>query len=78
MTFEYCRTAGGELPCRRMFDCWWEIFDVEGWARTHLTEEQLAQLTAPPKPKAVSLYELIQQAQQRTAKPSADDSEDRS
>jgi hypothetical protein len=66
LTFEYCRSADGELPCRRVFDCWWEIFDVEGWARSNLTEEQIARLTEPPKPKAVSLFELIEQARQRT------------
>jgi hypothetical protein len=65
LTFEYCRRSGGQIPCRRIFDCWWETFDVEGWVRGNYTEEQVAALLAPKQDKAVTLFELIRKAQQR-------------
>ena len=26
--FGYCRAPGSELPCRKIFDCWFRIFDI--------------------------------------------------
>ena len=65
LTFHYCRTSGGEIPCRRVFDCWWETFDIEAWVRSSYSEEQIARLLTPRQDKAVTLYELIRKAQQR-------------
>jgi len=29
VTFLYCRTCGDEtMPCFKVLDCWWELFDV--------------------------------------------------
>ena len=63
--FAYCRAPGAELPCRKILDCWFETFDVEAFLREHYSEEQIAQILAPPAPKIASLVDLIQQAQQR-------------
>jgi len=63
LTFAYCRQGASAQPCRKIFDCWFEMLDVEQFMREHFTEEQLKSLLAPPKPKTTSLIELIQQAQ---------------
>jgi len=63
--FAYCRAPGAELPCRKILDCWFETFDIEAFLREHYSEEQIAEVLAPPRPKLVSLVELIQQAQER-------------
>ncbi len=65
--FSYCRKPGRDLPCRRIFDCWWETFDVEGFVRAHWTEEEIARILAPPKDKVSTLVELIEQARRRAA-----------
>ncbi|MBD3274883.1 MAG: hypothetical protein GF372_06200 [Candidatus Marinimicrobia bacterium] len=65
--FSYCREPGQEIPCRKIFDCWWETFDIQSYMDTHYDEEIIAKITEPPKPKMSSLAELIQQAQERTA-----------
>ncbi len=67
LRFAYCRAPGQALPCRRVFDCWFEIFDVAGFMREHFSEKQIEQITAPPREKMLSLVELIQQARQRNA-----------
>ena len=53
-------------PCFKVIDCWWEIFDVVGYLRDNLPEEEFNQLLdARPKAKICSLVELIEQAKQR-------------
>jgi hypothetical protein len=62
--FSYCRAPGRDLPCRKVFDCWWETFDVEGFIRSHFSEDQVAEVLAPPPDKAATLVELIERARQ--------------
>ena len=70
--FSYCRSPAAELPCRRVFDCWWQTFEVEAFIRGHFTEEEIEQILAPRQDKRVTLVELIEKA--RKAKgPERDD-----
>lgn len=64
VSFQYCKTCGDDrLPCFKVFDCWWEYFDVVAYMKEHLTDAQFEALTnAKPKPKILSLVELIEQA----------------
>jgi len=62
VAFSYCRTPGSDRPCRKIFDCWWEAFDVEAFIRSCYGEDRIAEITAPPKGKMLSLVELIEQA----------------
>jgi len=34
--FRYCLAPGEPKPCFKVFDCWWEIFDVSAYLRSHL------------------------------------------
>jgi len=61
--FSYCRKGISELPCRRVFDCWFQLFDVKSFMKTHFTDEQIQSILQPAKPKMVSLVDLIRQAQ---------------
>lgn len=69
VTFGYCRTTGeGGLPCFKVFDCWWERFDVVAHMKALLSEEEFKKVAAAkPKPKVGSLIELIEQAKKRAA-----------
>ena len=60
--FSYCRSPGSPLPCRKVFDCWWETFDVESFVRAHYSEKEIEKVLAPRKDKMSSIVELIQQA----------------
>ena len=49
-----------------MLTCWHPYFEVEVYLRRELTEEQWHEIfETPPKAKAVTLAELIEQAQKR-------------
>lgn len=60
--FAYCRAPGSELPCRRIFDCWWESFDVEGFIRSHYPREVIEEILAPRAGKMTTILDLIQKA----------------
>jgi len=60
--FAYCRAPARELPCRRIFDCWWETFDVRAFIGEHFSHQDIAQILAPPKNKTATLIELIEKA----------------
>lgn len=65
--FSFCRMAGDEKePCYKVFDCWFEHFDVVGYFRQCLSKEAFQDLAChrPPN-KVTSLVGLIHQARQR-------------
>ena len=63
--FKYCRNCGEQgTCCFKILNCWWEIFDIEAFLRANMREEDFQRLVhARPKPKMVSLLELIEKAQ---------------
>ena len=71
VAFGYCRTGGdSETACWKIFDCWWERFDVVAHLRAFMPEDKFRMIVnARPKPKMVSLVELIEQAKKRNENP---------
>ncbi len=69
VSFRYCRLfAGDNLPCWKVFECWWEYFDVFTFFKENLSEENYnGLLNKKPKPKLLSLVELIEQAKKNVA-----------
>jgi hypothetical protein len=67
VSFGYCRTSGDDQSvCWKILDCWWESFDVVKHLQNSLSEKRFNQLVhAKPKPKILSLVELIEQAKKR-------------
>lgn len=67
VSFKYCRAImENELPCNKVFDCWWEIFDVEKYLKELLTVDEFEALTkSQPKPKILSIVEMIEEAKKR-------------
>ena len=65
--FSYCRFCDeNNHPCFKIFDCWWEIFDVVAYMKKCLSPEQFEKLTQKKaKPKVVSIVELIHEIQKR-------------
>ncbi len=68
--FCYCRRMeGSQHPCAKVFDCWWERFDVVEYFRRHLSPDAFKKLqNTPPPEKVASLVDLIRQARERVCK----------
>ena len=62
--FSYCRTTDGTTPCRRIYNCWFERLPIQQFMQDNFSQDVLNAITAPPKPKTVSLFELIEKAKQ--------------
>jgi hypothetical protein len=64
ISFSYCRICGQDRqPCWKVFDCWWEIFDIVSYMKTRLDADQFDRLRKNrPEPKINSLLDLIEQA----------------
>ena len=61
--FSYCRKENRGQPCFKTLDCWHEHFLVEEFLKKVLTKEEWANIfEKPPKPKMLSLVEMIEQA----------------
>lgn len=64
--FSYCRRENFGLPCMRIMTCWHPYFEVEIYLRQELTDEEWKNtFEKSPKPKAVTLVELIDEVKKR-------------
>lgn len=61
--FSYCRSESRGLPCFKTIDCWYDHFLVEDLLRRELRQEEWDLVFAgPPRPKVLTLVDLIEQA----------------
>ena len=70
VSFGYCKICEeGKSPCFKVFDCWWERFDVVAHMQACLSPEAFEALSAHrfPPTKVASLVDLIRQARERAA-----------
>jgi len=69
--FSYCVKENQGVPCYRTLDCWFAHFEVAAFFEKALTPAQWkAAFEKPPKPKMISLLEMIEQAKNRQTKES--------
>ena len=63
VAFGYCKVCGeGGTPCFKVFDCWWERFDVVAHMQACLSPASFDALSGSrPQPKMTSLVDLIRQ-----------------
>lgn len=67
MTFAYCLSEAGDLPCARIITCWEAAFDVATALREQMKPDEWERFTgAQPKDKVTSLVEIIEKAKRRT------------
>lgn len=66
--FDYCRQPGQEIPCRKIFDCWYEKFDIVEFIKQEYGGKMVQKIQTPPKPKMQSLLDLIEQAKKANSK----------
>jgi hypothetical protein len=69
IAFSYCRRENSGLPCFKTLDCWFEYFQVDVFLKDALSADEWQKaFERPPKPKMLSLVELIEQAQKGNRK----------
>jgi hypothetical protein len=63
LQFGYCRQEKNNLPCSKIFDCWYQRISVQEFLTENYNYEEVSYLAAPPEPKISSLLSLIERAQ---------------
>ncbi|MFC1848952.1 hypothetical protein ACFL27_01975 [candidate division CSSED10-310 bacterium] len=76
VTFRYCRLEKNRLPCGWIIGCWQDRMDIKRFISENYTTEEQASIFAPPKPKILTLLEIIKQAQQVAEEKLADNSDE--
>lgn len=67
ISFSYCRLENQGLPCFKALDCWYDHFLVEEHIREELSPDEWERIfDKPPKPKMLSLVEMIEEAKKRS------------
>ena len=66
--FSYCRKPGEDIPCSKILDCWWEMFDINAFMQENYSKEILEEISKPPQMKTTSLLEMIQQVEKQIKK----------
>ncbi len=69
ISFQYCLISGeDDAICWKVLDCWWEIFDVEGYLKKNMSETDFNELMAraeKPKNKISSIIEIAEKAKKK-------------
>jgi len=65
LTFDYCRSSNEGLPCSKVLDCWFQHFAIQEFMDNNYSAEEQKKIFSPPKPKILSLTEILEQAQKR-------------
>ena len=66
--FSYCRSMKESLPCGGIYDCWKSKLPIKEFNQQHFTEDEIALIRRPSKPKLVHLYELMMKATKKEQK----------
>jgi hypothetical protein len=62
--FAYCRRENMGLPCFKTLDCWYIHFQVVEYLQGELTTSEWQEtFEKPPKPKMLSLVEILEKVQ---------------
>ena len=66
ISFRFCLISGDDdMACFKIFDCWWERFDVEAYLKQNMPESafnELVKVAEKPKSKIASIIEIAEKA----------------
>jgi hypothetical protein len=69
ISVSYCIISGNDsLPCFKIQDCWWEVFDVDAYLKEHLTAplyQRFIESAQKPQNKIASILEILNMAKQQ-------------
>lgn len=68
LPFHYCRTMNGNLPCGRILDCWFKRLPIREFVEVNYSAEERESVFQPPKPKMVSLVEIVEKVRMQAGK----------
>ena len=58
--FSFCRKGVSGQPCRKIFDCWYQSFNIAEFIKRHYAEDEIKELIALSNEKRDSNTELLE------------------
>jgi len=66
INFAYCLREAGDLPCRRIIQCWFRSFDVTSFLKNHLNKDEWSRFAGGQSGnKVASLIEIIEKSKRQ-------------
>jgi hypothetical protein len=65
VTFGYCRAVADGLPCGRVLDCWFEVFEVAEYVRENYSADELRRVFKPPEGKVAQILGILKEVRAR-------------
>ena len=62
--FNYCRIMHEGLPCHNILNCWFERLPIRAFIEEHYSADEQQRIFQPPKPKMVTLAEILNRKQE--------------
>jgi hypothetical protein len=59
LTFKYCRTEVGHLPCKHIRSCWYTQLQIDDFLGKNYLPLEINYLFEPPTSKMLTIYNLI-------------------
>jgi hypothetical protein len=59
ISFSYCRSTHGNIPCKKILDCWYERLPIQDFIKNQYGEETLRRLETPSQHKVVTITQIV-------------------
>ena len=73
IAFGYCRRPGRDIPCGKIYDCWWETLDITAFMEANYEPEVISEVLRPKPAKVMSLIDIIERARRQQKREEAKD-----
>lgn len=64
--FGYCRTCNNSIPCKKIYDCWFQAFDIEKFINEHYSQETIAKIKTPNQGRMSIIYDILKKHKKAT------------
>jgi hypothetical protein len=66
--FKYCRLVADKLPCKQVFNCWFEIFPVKEFVLNNYTEEEIKIILTPAPSRLGRIFDIAEKIYEQQKK----------
>ena len=66
--FKYCRLVNNKLPCKQVFNCWFEIFPVREFVQSNYNKEEIKTILTPTPSRLETILDLAEKVYKQQEK----------
>jgi hypothetical protein len=66
--FKYCRLVNNKLPCKQVFNCWFEIFPVREFVLSNYTKKEIEAILSPAPSRLDTILDIAKKKYEQNEK----------